>query len=318
VRLGDEGKFVQVYRSYPLTRPNAAIRLVYIMIHGAGRNADHYFGTALASTFLAGRLNETLVIAPRFAGNDGRSCKDPLAEGEIAWRCGGWPGGEPAVDNTTVHSFDLIDQLLDTLNDHKLFPNLQRIVLAGHSAGGQFVNRYSAVGRGPKPGSAPVLYVASDPSSYLYLDPLRLASGAKCSAQGGCSGEFIEYADASKCQAYNRWRYGTEQRTGYAKSVSDADMRARLIPRDVVYLLGELDTLPIAGFDNSCPAMAQGPNRLERGFNYWNYITTRYSAKHRLTTVPLCGHNARCIFTADQALKVVFTESPGVTTGTNP
>jgi hypothetical protein len=30
-------------------------------------------------------------------------------------------------------------------------------------------------------------------------------------------------------------------------------------------LVGEYDTLPLAGFDASCPAMAQGPSRLARG-----------------------------------------------------
>ncbi len=308
VRLAAEGGFVNVYRSFPLTQPNKAIRLAYIMIHGAGRNADHYFATALASTFLAGRLNDTLVVAPRFAGNDGRGCNDRLDPGEVSWKCGGWPAGERPLDDSPIHSYDFIDRLLATLANRDVFPNLRRIVLAGHSAGGQFVNRYSAAGRGPKSLSVPVQFIASNPSSYLYFEPLRPAPGTKCSPKGECTGGFVALEDVSKCAGYNRWRYGLEQRTGYAASIEDTELRSQLVSRDVTYLLGELDTLPIAGFDSSCSAMAQGPTRLERGMAYWNYVKTRLSAEHHLVTVPLCGHNARCIFTADQALKVVFAE----------
>ncbi|MGH9720062.1 MAG: alpha/beta fold hydrolase [Bryobacteraceae bacterium] len=306
VPLGAAGRFVNVYRSFPLTRPNSGIRLAYVMIHGAGRNADHYFATAMASTFLAGRTQDTLVVAPRFAGNDGRACKDPLDAGEISWRCGGWTGAEPPLDDGKVYSFDLIDKLLETFSNRKLFPALERIVLAGHSAGGQFTNRYSAAGRGPKSVSIPIQYVVSNPSSYLYLEPVRPAPGMKCAAQSGCAGAYAEFADAAKCGGYNRWRYGLDQRTGYAAAVEEAELRAQIVSRDVVYLLSELDTLPIAGFDSSCGAMAQGPTRFDRGLAYFQYLKDKHSARHQLVPVPLCGHNARCVFTADPALKVVF------------
>jgi pimeloyl-ACP methyl ester carboxylesterase len=308
VGLGSEGRFVNVYRSFALTLANSALRTAYVMIHGAGRNADGYFATALASTFLAGRLKDTLVIAPRFAGNDGSRCKDPLDSGEMSWTCNGWAAGERPVDNTSVSSYDLIDKLVEMMSNRKMFPNLTRIVLAGHSAGGQFMNRYSAVARASKSAAVPIQYVVSNPSSYLYFDKLRPAPGTKCSEKGECSGDFVEYAGAEKCAAFNRWRYGMEQRTGYASAVEESAMRSQLAARDVIYLLSELDTLPIAGFDSSCPAMAQGPTRLERGVAYWNYAKTRLGANHRLATVPLCGHNARCVFTSDQALKVVFPE----------
>ena len=37
------------------------------MVHGAGRNADHYFETSTGAAFFAGALNNTIVLAPRFA-----------------------------------------------------------------------------------------------------------------------------------------------------------------------------------------------------------------------------------------------------------
>ena len=64
--------------------------------------------------------------------------------------------------------------------------------------------------------------------------------------------------------------------------------------------------LPLAGFDASCPAMAQGPTRLGRGLAYQKYVNERYGAHHKAVVVPLCGHNARCMFTADVTLPLAF------------
>ena len=41
------------------------------------------FVAGMASVFLAGRLEDTVVAAPRFAGTGSQSCDDKLAPGEI-------------------------------------------------------------------------------------------------------------------------------------------------------------------------------------------------------------------------------------------
>jgi hypothetical protein len=73
-----------------------------------------------------------------------------------------------------------------------------------------------------------------------------------------------------------------------------------------VYLIGELDTEPLAGFDSSCAAMAQGKNRYSRGETYWKLIRSEFGAKHEFVKAPMCGHNARCVFTTDEAIRTVF------------
>jgi hypothetical protein len=83
-------------------------------------------------------------------------------------------------------------------------------------------------------------------------------------------------------------------------------MKKQLVSRPATFMVGELDTLPIAGFDSSCPAMAQGVNRLVRGKSYTDYIKQNYGAQHPFMIIPLCGHNARCMFTSDTALPVLF------------
>ena len=114
------------------------------------------------------------------------------------------------------------------------------------------------------------------------------------------------FGDAANCTSFNRWPYGMENRMGYAQRVSEEQMKKNLAARGATYLLGELDTLPIAGFDASCPAMAQGPHRLARGRAYTDYLKQHHGINPAFMVIPLCGHNARCMFTADAARPVLF------------
>jgi pimeloyl-ACP methyl ester carboxylesterase len=127
-----------VYSSFPLDARNAAITRALVMVHGAGRNADHYFETATAAGFLAGVLDSTIIIAPRFIASP-----DKPAANEVLWpeRGDTWRSGGMSPTNPTISSFDFMDEIVRTLADKKIFPNLTRIVVAGHSAGGQFANR---------------------------------------------------------------------------------------------------------------------------------------------------------------------------------
>src|SRR6202008_2614516 len=128
-----------IYRTHPLETKNEQITRALITIHGAGRNADNYFRSTVAAGFLADALGTTLVISPRFAGNDGTLCKDTLAANELNWRCFGtttWRTGSAAVSDESVTSFALVDEILRKLAKRDVFPALKTIVVAGHSAGG--------------------------------------------------------------------------------------------------------------------------------------------------------------------------------------
>jgi hypothetical protein len=288
-----------VYRSFPLAVQNSRIVRALVVVHGQGRDADSYFRSALAAAFLAGALEDTIVVAPRFASSDG-NCKDTLAANEVNWACAGqsWRSGAPAVNQPSLTSYDLMDEILRTLARKDVFPNLQAIVLTGHSAGGQYVSRYEMSNTVHETLGVPVTYVVSNPSSYGYPDSNRPVDGGK---------EFRAFGDARNCTTYDRWPYGLAGRTGYSAKLSDEQMKKQLVSRPTVYLLGELDILPLAGFDGSCPAMAQGPTRLARGQAFATYMKERYGAAgHKVTQVPLCGHSARCMYTSEPALPILF------------
>jgi len=314
-----------IYRTYSLDVHNEAIRRALIMVHGTNRNADHYFATATAAAFLAGAIDDTVVISPRIASNSGPAagrggggCNDTLDANEVNWSCGGdsWRSGGNSTSHPALTSFDFVDQILRKLANRTVFPNLTAIVVAGHSAGGQFVARYQMANRVHETLGVPVTYVVANPSSYAWpasTRPLPAGDAAVDSAKGAWETEkphtnftFGPF-DASACQNYDRWPAGLQNRTtGYTVKTSDEQLKKQLVSRPTTYLLGQVDTLPLGGFDSSCPAMAQGATRRARGEAFVKYITEQLGAKPAIQIVPECGHNDRCVYTTDAVLPLIF------------
>jgi hypothetical protein len=254
-----------IYRNYPLDRRNDAITRVLVNIHGASRNADDYYLSSLAAGFIAGALENTLIISPRIASNNGANCRDELAPNEISWHCNTWRSGGPSLNYPAVNSFDFLDAVLRKVARKDVFPNLRAIVVSGHSAGGQVVNRYGMSNQVHDQLGVPITYVVSNPSSYAYPDSLRptgAAYGVTAYAPGYIpevgpnANAFRAFGDARNCTTYNQWGYGLQNRTGYSEKQSDDQLKRQLASRPTTYLLGELDILPLGGFDASCAAMA--------------------------------------------------------------
>src|SRR5215470_7775071 len=174
VALGTGGARSLIYRSRSLDVRDENIRRALIMVHGTNRNADHYFSTAVTAAFLAGALDDTIVISPRIASAAG-NCKDTLAANEVSWSCTGdsWRSGGTAASHSDLTSFDFVDQILRKLANKSMFPNMRAIVVAGHSAGGQFVARYQMANRVDETLGVPVSYVVANPSSYAWPDSTR-------------------------------------------------------------------------------------------------------------------------------------------------
>src|SRR5688572_26924899 len=70
---------LRVSRSHALDSANPAIQRALVVVHGGDRRADRTFRTGLAAAFLAGELETTLVVAPRFASSQGPECHDTVA-----------------------------------------------------------------------------------------------------------------------------------------------------------------------------------------------------------------------------------------------
>lgn len=304
-----------VYRSFPLDTRNEAITNVLVVVHGAGRNPDDYFRSALAGAFLAGKLESALVIAPRMASNDGRGCRDELGANEISWHCNTWRSGGPSLNHPDVTSFDFLDAILREVARRDVFPNLRAIVVTGHSAGGQVTNRYEMSNRVHDELGIPVSYVVSNPSSYAWPSDER-PTGAAWPLEANAPGFILDLpedapafrspGDGRGCTRYDQWPYGFQNRSGYTESETDEQLRRQLASRPTTYLLGQDDILPLSGFDSSCSAMAQGPTRQARGHAYARFVNDMLGGHHQVVVVTGCGHNGRCMYTSDEARPLLF------------
>jgi pimeloyl-ACP methyl ester carboxylesterase len=313
VALGTGTARGMIYRTYSLDARNANIRRAFLLVHGSNRNADHYFGTAVAAAFLAGALDDTVVLSPRFS-----ACDDKLEPSEVGWSCSGdsWRSGGAGVTHPELSSFDFMDAIVRKLAKKRVFPNLTAIVVAGHSAGGQFATRYEMANRVHDSVGVAISYVVANPSSYAWPSatrPLPVDDAAPENARAAWNTDKpnTQYSygpfDASACARYDNWPAGFKNRTGgYAASMTDDQLKAQLVARPTTYLLGQVDVLPLGGFDSSCPAMAQGATRRARGEAFAKFVNERLGAKHAIAIVSECGHNDRCVFTSNAVLPVIF------------
>ncbi len=289
---------VPAFVSADFSKVHGDIKRVVIMVHGRLRDADKYFDLTMRAAKASNALADTLIIAPQIISTADAARHD-LAPNLARWKTEAWLGGDTGKGPFPVSSFEVMDSIIAQLVDRTRFPHLERIVVAAHSGGAQFVQRYALVGRadqvittaGLQPyaegldataGKGPVIhlrYVVANPSSYVYFDATRPRA-------------------AGSCRDVDRWRYGVNDPVSYAQGSDMKALEQRYLTRRVIYLLGGNDTDPNhSALDKSCMAEAQGAHRLERGNNYFAHVLKRaklqgISLRHTRVEVPGIAHEA--------------------------
>ena len=288
------GRFVQSYQSFRLAEGDTLVTQAVIVVHGTNRNADDYFKSMTDAATLAGRLPSTIIIAPRFVTVD-----DAPAVDEPVWSSSGWRIGD--LSSTTgpqprISSFAVIDTIMVRLGDRMKFPRLSRIVVTGHSAGGQLLHRFAATSRiAPTLPGITVRYVVANPSTWLYVGPERAAGSG-----------FTVPATAAACPDYDDWHYGLRNRNSYANTQTAAAIRANLMSRDVIVMVGTADTLT-TDLDVSCGAAMQGVRRYQRGLTLMEYMNALHPGHgHRLVVVPGVGHSNAGMFSSVDGRRALF------------
>jgi pimeloyl-ACP methyl ester carboxylesterase len=277
---------LRVSRDWSIPQPD--ITRAVVTIHGRLRNAGEYDDIAHEALAEAGAAGSgTLLVTPRFAG-PGEAGPDTLR-----WKGSTWMDGEPAAFPASLSSFDVLDAIIARLSDRRLFPSLQTIVLVGHSAGGQFVQRYAVLARAPARAGITVRSVVANPSSYAYFTSRRpMPVGA--------------------CPGFDNWKYGLRNLPASATETDAADLERRYVRRSVIYLLGARDIDPkLPALDRSCAAETQGANHLARGQDFFRSLQIRHprDLNQSLHEVPGVGHDGRAMLTSDCALAAIY-DSP--------
>ncbi len=295
------------------SKPQPSITRAVILLHGKGRDVDGYYKGLQRAAGEAGAASaHSILIAPQFL-NDHDIQDHGLGKQVVRWRTGAWEAGGPALGPAPASAYDVLDAMLQHLADKTLFPNLKDIVLAGHSGGGQTVQRYAIVGKVPALVAAQGIhlrFVIANPSSYLYLSDDRPAQ------HRGCGG-------------WDRWKYGVRDAPEYVKLTAThtwAQMEADFAAADVIYLMGDEDTDPHQkDLDVSCAGEAEGPTRMARATSYYAYLKARHAGAwgQRLWLVNGVGHSGPKMVESPCGVKALFAtgsckdEAPEAKAGSN-
>jgi hypothetical protein len=293
---------VPIVVSFDWNKPKSTITRAIVIFHGEGRDAEDYYRTMREAADIAGHAARAVaIIAPQFLDDEDISAHGIPAY-VLRWRHTEWESGASAVGPLPISSYEIVDAVLTRLADPSLFPNLKMVILAGHSGGGQLVQRYAVVGRMTSHMSQRIhiRFVVANPSSYLYFSEQRPVDGHSVSFR----------SDA--CPEFESWKYGTVDAPAYVQLDPDntwSQMEVNYAQRDVIYLLGTSDTNPRdEDLDISCSAEAQGPTRFARGQAYYAYLHGRHPSawNQRIWFVSGVAHSARKMFTSRCGISTLF------------
>ena len=298
--VGTQG-ILRLYLSSDWAMPLPAITRAVIVLHGRLRNADVYYKSAKTAQAAAGDDGKAaIMIVPQFLAQIDID-EHKLPDDTLRWSLEGWEGGDAALAPNPVSSFEALDAILAKLADRRIFPNLKQVVVAGHPGGGQVAQRYAIAGKAEATLARQhidVRYVVSNPSSYAWF-----------------SAERPQPSIAASCPGFDNWKYGMDERPPYLAEATPAALEQRYVEREVIYLLGTLDTDPEhPALDKSCMARAQGPFRYARGHAYADAMAKRDhgTPNHKVWDVAGVGHDGDKMLTSKCGLAALF-DLPGCT-----
>jgi pimeloyl-ACP methyl ester carboxylesterase len=334
VREGSKAKFVYYSTHGDITNAQRTLKdvqMILIMIHGAGGNADDYFCSATAAIHHQTYFDPdaVLVVAPRFPTE--KTTNIEIVDGGIAIRWGDgsdesgiWRYGQSAtyprwLIGESYSSFQALDALIQGMNLASL-PLLRHVVIAGHSSGGQFVQRWALMTKVWN--NSLFRGVVANPSSFAYLTEERWIDGKWM------------IPVSTVCPEYNQWPYGYGYDPGGNRSVfyvtstvnelGQEAITRRFSQRKMFYLAGSLDVCTVPGnqepagwcdshgLETSCSDLLQGQNRLERQQHNMESLA-RINVTHERIIISGVGHDHSLLFNSDLGLGALFDlESEGM------
>ncbi len=304
--------FLPYESSHDLSSKNDSITRIIYSIHSASYSAKSYFNRATELVNKTHRqYRNTLIIAPHILP---KGCiNNPGKSNILYWEFPAFWGSSRGMFNDhkiRISSYEVTDRILEQVVSSGNFPNIETIVIMGHSAGGQMVNRYAASGifenKIAKPAGIEVRYIVMAPSSYLYFNNERI------------NRTLNKYsAPENPPKGFNRWAYGLGNIYTYHKKFHiTAEMMINQYPsKKILYLVGSKDNDPNeTSLDKKPPAMLQGNNRLKRGEIYYNYLIHYFGdsikQNQKYHVVRGAGHSGRSLMLSPQAIRFTFSPNP--------
>lgn len=280
---GDE--YIIHYTNQEINANNSNLQTMdnlVLVFHGLGYDFESQYDAVKSALMSAGKYNNTLLLSVLLPNQNN------AAANQFFWENANWKSGYKSVSNSSVSSFTIIDDLIKN-NIIPKCPALNNILIMGHSAGGQFSDRYACLSDLESTGKN-IDYIVSNPSSYVYIRPERWSTTT------------LNFTIPTGCGSYNNYRYGIENiNNGYNSALTSSWIQNNFPSKNVMYLLGGND-LGVA--DNSCSANLMGSSRLERGNLMFDFMLNFYpNTAHRKTIVPGVGHDHTAMFNSPECVQ---------------
>ena len=217
-----------------------------------------------------------------------------------AWQRGGMTQ-MPQMEHK-VSMYRAMDIVINWLMNRDNFPNLNQVVVSGHSMGAQATVRYAYMKKTKKYDDN-ISYWIGNPGSWVWL---------KKSSEIG--GRPVDQSEWSNCtDQVDTWPYGIYNFTnvGYGKDAQqDPDMAiARFRQRRIHYALGLLDN---GAGDTHCQALSQGHNHLERGANFIKMLSEMeggFPVNHTVSYAARISHQDYPMMAINSSLEFIFKKN---------
>ncbi|KAK0193156.1 hypothetical protein F5146DRAFT_979762 [Armillaria mellea] len=269
----DVGAKVPLYQTSGLN--NSEVARAIIILPGRNRDCWYYWNVINNALYNATyhdssiRRENISVMAPCFFTQldmqAGAAVEDVLLWGITTWI----DGKENILPSSVTNfgSFDVLDALVAYYMDTGTFPNLNTLVVGGHSAGGQMAQRYAALRKSTENDDRLHFWIAN-PGSLCWLTDARPIPNSSCSDADqykyGLAGNFPAYA------------------TSDTNKLGRDGIVSRYNGRNINYAWGTADNGP---GDISCEAFTQGHTHLERGKNFVAMLQSLTGGIPALSTV---------------------------------
>jgi len=333
-----------------LSTPDALVTTGLVVLHGAEREGEGYLCAMHAGVrkrlVTDEAVNQVLVVSPNVLLPE-----DSPAPNELYWDNHYWDRGDDSTANASasVPLFRVLDEMVEAMMDKDSYPNLRRVVLIGHSAGGKTIQRLALTSTlEPRPGVT-ISYFVANPGSVVYLAPVRPNLVDRTSACDAATllthkWSFSLPVPIDGCEVdslYDDWPDGLSARKStpaYIAERQPGDMRRAYLERDVTYLSSSKDVCPcIESFDGTnCSAAdgdpvhhqcsLQGSCHMEVIHAFAQHVELLHNQMaeagtcefcmtqppvHRLVPLPSIGHDGCAVLQSNEALAAIFPDAPG-------
>ncbi|KAK0203306.1 hypothetical protein DFS33DRAFT_1260387 [Desarmillaria ectypa] len=269
----DNGAKLPVYQTSGLN--NSRITRAVIVLPGKNRDCWYYWNVMNNALYNATyhdpsiRREHISIMAPCFFTQPDMDA-GTTGDDVLLWGMTTWIDGKANILPsfvTNFSSFDVLDVLVAYYMDTHIFPNLNTVVVGGHSAGGQMTQRYATLRKSTENDNRLHFWIAN-PGSLCWLTEDRPMPDSFCfdadKYKYGLAGNFPAYAISDT------------NRLGREGIIS------RYIGRNLHYAWGMADNGP---GDISCQAFTQGRTHLERGRNFVAMLEDLAGGIPALTTI---------------------------------